>query len=91
MSSRFRLSGEITDRQLFKDIVEAGVKGGGKLFYRQDDKGNVIDPFYFSGSQRAHYIGEVDSELASLIKAEGYKVTQLEWNEDTGILKIDQK
>jgi hypothetical protein len=87
----FRLSGEIKDKKLFMEIISAGIPHGGRLFYRQDKKGNIIDPVYFSGGKRVTYTGEIDQEFKSLIWASGSKVDLLEWDKGQGILEIAQR
>lgn len=87
----FRLSGEIKDKELFKEIISAGVRHGGRLFYRRNEEGNIIEPVYFSGEKRIIYTGEVDQELASVIESSGFRVDTLRWYEDQGILEIVQR
>ena len=87
----FRLSGDVKDKELFKNIIEVGIKNGGRLFYREDDKGNIVELVYFSGAKRVNYIGEIDQQFASIIRAEGARVKLLIFNESEGILKISQE
>lgn len=85
----FRISGEINDPVLFKKIMDAGVPKGGLVFYRQDDKGNIIDVAYFSATKRVFYTGEIDQKLADSIRNDGFKVASFQLIED--VLEISQK
>jgi len=87
----FRLSGEIKEKQLFKEIMEGGIDRGGKVFYREDKDGNIIEIVYFSGAKRVRYNGEIDQEFATIIRAHGSKVKILDFDESEGILKIIQE
>jgi hypothetical protein len=87
----FRLSGDLKDKELFKSIVEVGVKNGGRLFYREDANGNIVELVYFSGAKRVNYTGEIDQQFAGIVRAEGARVKLLIFNESEGILKIVQE
>jgi len=87
----FRLSGDVKDKELFKSIIEVGVKNGGRLFYREDTNGNIVELVYFSGAKRVNYTGEIDQQFAGIVRAEGARVKLLIFNESEGILKIIQE
>ena len=87
----FRLSGEIKDKELFKCIMDGGIERGGKVFYREDDQGNITEVTYFSGGKMIHYTGKIDQEFATRIRADGSKVKILEFDDDQGILRIVQE
>jgi hypothetical protein len=87
----FRLSGEVKDKVLFRSVMDAGIKNGGKVFYREDNQGNIIDVVYFSGAKRVSYIGEIDQEFANILRAEGFRVKDVSFDEEQGILKIVQE
>jgi len=86
----FRLSGEVTEPQLFRSIMDGGINRGGKVFYREDDSGNIVEVVYFSGAKSVRYKGKIDQELANRIRVDGSKVKTLEFDDDQGILKIIQ-
>jgi len=87
----FRLSGEIKDPELFRSIMDGGLDRGGRVFYREDDGGNIVEVVYFSGAKRVLYSGKIDQEFANRIRADGSKVKILEFDDDQGILKIVQE
>ena len=86
----FRLEGEVKDWKLFESYMEAGAKNGGKVFYREDENGNIIEAVYFSGAKKVAYTGEITEENAKIIRACGYKVKEVSYNPEQGILKIVQ-
>ncbi|MEM3788303.1 MAG: hypothetical protein QXN95_00340 [Candidatus Bathyarchaeia archaeon] len=86
----FRLEGEVKDWKLFESYMEAGAKNGGKVFYREDENGNIVEAVYFSGAKKLAYIGEITEENAKIIRACGYKVKEVSYNAEQGILKIIQ-
>ena len=85
----FRLEGTVKDWELFESYMNAGVNNGGKVFYQEDDHGNLIKAVYFSGTKMLVYKGEVDRETAKIIKAYGHKVRELVFTAE-GVLKIVQ-
>ncbi len=87
----FKLEGEIKDWELFYGYVKTGEKNGGKLFYREDEKGNIIEPVYFSGAKKLVYTGEITEENAKIIRAAGHKVKEASFNPEQGILKVTRK
>ena len=87
----FRLSGEIKDPELFRSIMDGGLDRGGRVFYREDDGGNIVEVVYFSGAKRVLFSGKIDQEFANRIRADGSKVKILEFDDDQGILKIVQE
>ncbi len=47
----FRLEGAVKDWELFYGYVKAGEESGGKVFYREDENGNIVEAVYFSGAK----------------------------------------
>ena len=80
-----QLIGKVKDRELFTDNISRF----GKLFYREGE-GRITDVVYFSGTRALKYVGEIDQELAALIKAQGFKVQSLEFDEKKGVVRISQ-
>jgi len=89
-SMSFRLEGEVKDWELFYGYVKAGTENGGKVFYKEDEKGNIIEAVYFSGSKKLAYTGEITEERAKIIRACGFRVKELSFNPEQEILKIIQ-
>ena len=81
------LVGNVKEWKLFRDAMHKL----GRLFYREDEKGNIIEVVYCSNEKGLRYTGEITQEIAALIRAEGWKVDTLEFDEDRGIVKIEQK
>jgi len=86
----FRLEGEVKDWKLFESYMDAGVKNGGRVFYREDEKGAITEAVYFSGAKIVAYTGEITEEASKIIRAHGYKVKEVNFNAEQGILKIVQ-
>ena len=86
----FRLEGEVKDWELFYGYIKAGAENGGKVFYREDQNGNIVEAVYFSGAKKVAYTGEITEENAKIIRASGYKVKEVNYNAEQGILKIIQ-
>jgi hypothetical protein len=86
----FRLEGEVKDWKLFESYMDAGAKNGGKVFYRENQDGNIIEAVYFSGAKKLAYTGEITGENVKIIRACGYKVKEVSYNPEQGILKILQ-
>ena len=81
-----QLIGKVKDRQLFTDNISRF----GKLFYRENPERQIRDVVYFSGTRALKYVGEIDQELAAIIKAQGFKVESLEFDEKKGVVRISQ-
>ncbi|MCW4008076.1 MAG: hypothetical protein NWF09_05235 [Candidatus Bathyarchaeota archaeon] len=86
----FRLEGEVKDWELFYGYIKAGEKNGGKVFYRENQNGAITEAVYFSGAKMVAYTGEITAEKAKIIRAQGYKVKEVSYNAEQGILKIIQ-
>jgi hypothetical protein len=87
----FRLLGEVKEKKLFESVMEAGLKNGGIVFYREDKQGNIVEVVYFSGAKRVSYTGEIDREFAGILRSEGFRVKEVSFDEEQGILKILQE
>jgi len=81
-----QLVGTVRDRQLFTENISKF----GKLFYREEQGGRIVDVVYFSGTRAMKYVGEIDQELAAVIKAQGFKVESLEFDEKKGVVRVSQ-
>ena len=81
-----QLIGVVKDRELFADNISRF----GKLFYRENAEGCITDVVYFSGTRALKYVGGIDQELAAIIKAQGFKVESLEFDEKKGVVRISQ-
>lgn len=83
---KFQLVAKVKDPELLrKSMHELGT-----VFYQTDDKGNVTLIVYFSGSRIVHYSGKVEEDLAKLVRALGYQVAAVEFDEIQGYIKIVQ-
>jgi len=49
-----------------------------------------VETIYFSGAKKVAYTGEITEENAKIIRASGYKVKEVNYNAEQGILKIIQ-
>lgn len=81
------LVGNVKEWKLFRDAMHKL----GRLFYRENKEGKIIEVVYCSNEKGLRYTGEITQEIAALIRAEGWKVDTLEFDEDRGIIKIEQK
>lgn len=90
--NRFQLFLETTDPELFKKATcELGT-----LFYHAIDGNGIDKPIryeivYFSGSRVAKYTGEATDDLKRLCKVSGFEVSEIQFDENLGTLKIKQK
>jgi hypothetical protein len=85
---RLQLIARISDEQLFlKCIHELGT-----LFYTVNGDGVVDKVAYFSGSRIVvlNMPNGLNEEVAKRVKAEGFRVDQLEIDETQGYVKIVQ-
>lgn len=82
----FQLVGKVKDEELFLKVVHRL----GRLFYMEDEQGNMVKVVYFSGAKALEYTGEMDQRFALRVETEGHRVDILEFDEDRGILKIVQ-
>ena len=78
--------GRINDWKLFREAVHKL----GKLFYTEDENGNIQDVIYCSREKGLKYVGPISQEIAKIIRAEGWKVDVLEFDEDRQLVKIVQ-
>jgi hypothetical protein len=85
---KLQLIARISDEKLFlKCIHELG-----NLFYTTNGKGVVDQVAYFSGSRIVvlNMPDGLSEEIAKRVKAEGFRVDQLEIDETQGYVKIVQ-
>jgi hypothetical protein len=93
--NKFQLVLETTDPDLFrKATCELGT-----LFYKVNngnghngiDKPTLYEIVYFSGSRIARYTGEASDDLKRLCRVSGFEVSEIQFDESLGTLKIKQK
>ncbi|MCJ7423586.1 hypothetical protein MUP01_04870 [Candidatus Bathyarchaeota archaeon] len=82
-----QLIAEIRDPELLAKSLDSR----GTMFYKKDKQGNITKIAYFSTSRIILYNGDVDENLAALVRVEGYEADVLEVDRLRGTLRIIQK
>jgi hypothetical protein len=84
---KFQLYAEVTSEELFRKATSEL----GTVFYRLiDEKRGAYEIVYFSGSRVVRFVGVPSEELVKLCEANGFEVSQIEFDPLTGIVKVSQ-